>query len=202
MLLKTVHFVMSYTSWQAIKWQRKPFLLYWMCLLNLLWCWISAEAWSVHTGLSDKYAPLYKSLTTLRPLYLCPAGEQEVLNLATIVRLWRLYILHFTQQTPAISGLRNITPNENVWSDNENCCMISFLLSKGEKDITLPLVTRFWVHFLHSMSWLSLNASASLSTLAKNKLYDVYNGNALGEWMVTGLEWLVWLNISIPLCNS
>lgn len=92
MLLKAVHFVMSYTSWQAIKWQRKPFLLYWMCLLNLLWCWISAEAWSVHIGLSVKCAPLYKSLTTLRSLYLCPAGEQEVLNLATTIKLWRLHL--------------------------------------------------------------------------------------------------------------
>lgn len=44
--------------------------------------WDSEEACSV----SDEYSPLHKLLITPRP-YLCPVGEQEVLNLETIGRL-------------------------------------------------------------------------------------------------------------------
>ncbi len=70
--------------------------------------WITEEACSAHTGLSDEYGPLHKSLITPRPLYLCPAGEQEVLNLATIERLWKLYSWADTPpQTSAILGWRN-----------------------------------------------------------------------------------------------
>lgn len=204
MLLNTVYFVMSYT------WKHRTFMTGHKMAENIapavldvstkptvslisfdFWFWISAEAQSVHIGLSGKYGPLHKSLITLRPLYLCPAGEQEVLNLATIERLWRLYSWADTpQQTPAISRSRNITPDEtNIWSYNENSCLTSSLKSKGEKGKMLPSVTRFQVHFCTVWVELWLNMLVFHFCQKINYMMSTMEMHLVNKWLQAWNGW-------------
>lgn len=77
----------------------------------------------LNISLSDKHDPLQKSRVTQTPLCLWQAAEEEVLTLAALKRLWRLY--SWTDIPPQTLELRDDEQSslKYNYSDNVNNCM-------------------------------------------------------------------------------
>lgn len=76
---------------------------------------------SVHFGVSDEYDSLHKPLITRRPLCLCPAGEEEVSNLAATERLWRPYSRADTPPQTPIYWMCRETLHMSMWTTAWPC---------------------------------------------------------------------------------
>lgn len=76
----------------------------------------------MHLGVSDEsHSSLHKPLITWRPLCLCPAGEEEVSNLAAIERLWRPYSRADTPPQKPIYWMCRETLHMSMWTTAWPC---------------------------------------------------------------------------------